>query len=106
MRVSFSSRFPLPLVSTIKGVQPCDRTSSPVSSNIFVFNQPTTPLAGPPALVHRVLLASFAKYRCWVVKQVLISDHLPLFGSYMESWRSEVSSGVTFADGWSPPDLQ
>jgi hypothetical protein len=67
------------------GVQPCDFASSPVSSYFRVFSQPTTPLWGPPALVHRVLSKSFAKYRCCVVKQVSISDHLPLFGSYIES---------------------
>jgi hypothetical protein len=33
---------PLPLVSRMNGVQPCDFTSSPVSSNIFRFSQPTT----------------------------------------------------------------
>src|SRR5712692_1105547 len=58
-----SSRLPLPLVSRMNGVQPCDFTSSPVSSNILRFSQPTTPLAGPPALVHSVWLASSAKIR-------------------------------------------
>src|SRR6516162_8005198 len=31
----YSSRLPLPLVSRMNGVQPCDFCSSPVSSNIF-----------------------------------------------------------------------
>src|ERR1051326_5636143 len=46
---TYSSRLPLPLVSTITGVQPCDFASSPVSSYILVLSQPTTPLCGPPA---------------------------------------------------------
>src|SRR5215213_3321915 len=80
---TYSSRLPLPLVSMISGVQPWDFTSSPVSSYILVFTQPTPPLCGPPALVHSVLLASWPKYRWCVLKQVLISDHFPLFGSYI-----------------------
>src|SRR5690349_22220371 len=103
---TYSSRLPLPFVSMISGVQPCDFTSSPVCSYIFVFSHPTTPLAGPPALVQRVLLASVPKYRCWVEKHVLISDHLPVFGSYMDSCRSDSFSGATFADGVSEPCLQ
>ena len=39
---TYASRLPLPLVSMMSAVQPCDFTSSPVSSNIFVFSQPTT----------------------------------------------------------------
>ena len=71
-----------------------------------MFSHPTTPLSGPPALVHSVLLASWAKYRCCVLKQVSISDHFPVFGSYIESWRPESSSGATFAEGRSEPALQ
>ena len=41
-------------------VQPCDFTSSCVSSNIFVFSQPTT---WPPPLVHSVWFASSANIR-------------------------------------------
>src|SRR5215467_1417203 len=96
---TYSSRLPLPLVSMISGVHPCDFASSPVSSYILVLSQPTTPLAGPPADVHSVLLASLAKYRWCVGKQVLISDHLSVFGSYMESCRGDSFSGTTFADG-------
>jgi len=48
------------LVSSTKAVQPCDFISSCVSSNIFVFNQPTT---CPPPLVHSVLFASIANIR-------------------------------------------
>ena len=33
----YSSRLPLPFVSRMSAVQPCDFSSSPVSSNIFVF---------------------------------------------------------------------
>src|ERR1700688_1527305 len=103
---AYSSRLPLPLVSMISGVQPCDFCASPVSRYIFVFSQPTTPLSGPPALVHSVLFASCPKYRCCVLKHVSISENLPVFGSYMESCRPETSSGATLADGRSEPALQ
>src|SRR5947199_9210925 len=73
----------------ISGVQPCAFTSSPVCSYSFVSSQPTTPLAGPPALVQIVLLASLAKYRCCVEKQVSMRDHLPVLGSYIEGWLPE-----------------
>ena len=36
--------------------------SSPVSSSTFRFSQPTTPLPGPPALVHSVLVASLGEH--------------------------------------------
>src|SRR5438132_1205240 len=103
---TYSSRLPLPLVSMTSGVQPCERTSSPVSRYILVLSQPTTPLCGPPALVHSVLLASWPKYRWCVEKQVLISFHWPVFGSYIERWRGDSLSGATFADGWLDPALQ
>src|SRR5438874_3834677 len=94
---TYSSRFPLPLVSRISAVQPCDFTSSPVSSNILRFSQPMTPLWGPPALVHRVLFASSAKTRWCVEKHVLISVILPDLGSYIDSCRLDASIGVSFA---------
>ncbi len=81
------------------GVQPCDLAESPVSRNSLVFTQPTTPLAGPPALSQSVLLASWPKYRWCVEKQVSTCAHLPVFGSYTETWRAEFSCGATFADG-------
>ena len=56
-----ASRLPLPLVSTMIGVQPCDFAESPVSRNSLVFTQPTTPLCGPPCESHSVRLASLAK---------------------------------------------
>src|SRR5437016_8077826 len=65
-----SSRLPLPLVSRTNGVQPCDLTSSPVSSYIFRLSHPGTPGPATPALVHNVLLASEAKLRWWVGKHV------------------------------------
>src|SRR6516164_585705 len=86
--------------------QPCDFCSSPVSSNILRLSQPTTPLCGPPALVHSVLLASSANTRWCVGKQVLISVILPVAGSYMERCRVDCSIGVSLADGWSDPFLQ
>src|SRR5712671_6090145 len=82
-----SSRLPLPLVSRMKGVQPCDFISSPVSSNIFRFSQPTTPGPVTPAEAHSVLLASSAKIRWCVGKQVEISVHLPVAGSYIDRCR-------------------
>src|SRR5882757_11212076 len=84
-----ASRLPLPLVSMISGVQPCDFAASPVSSYILVLSQPTTPLAGPPALVHSVLLASWPKYRWCVPKHVLISENFLVLGSYIERWRGD-----------------
>src|SRR5882762_3372173 len=65
-----------------------------------------TPLPGPPALVHSVLLASSAKTRWWVGKHVLISVIFPVCGSYMDRWRLDCSTGKSFADGWSEPFLQ
>ena len=71
-----SSRLPLPLVSRMNGVQPCARSSSPVSSNTLRLNQPMTWLPASP-LVHSVLFASSAKTRWCVWKHVLISVNLP-----------------------------
>src|SRR5207247_11324328 len=90
----------------MSAVQPWDLTSSPVASNILRFSQPITPLCGPPALVHSVLLASSAKTRWWVGKHVRISVIFPVFGSYMERCRFDVSMGVSFADGCSAPFLR
>ena len=75
---TYASRLPLPLVSMISAVQPCDFTSSPVSSNIFVFSQPTT---CPPPLVQSVLLASSANIRWCVPKHVLMCVSFFVFGS-------------------------
>src|SRR5437667_9263267 len=35
-----------------------------------------------------------------------MSDHLPVFGSYIERCRPDSLSGATLADGWSDPFLQ
>src|SRR5881409_3873571 len=86
--------------------QPCDLASSPVSSNFLRLSQPITPLCGPPALVHSVLSASSANTRWCVGKQVRISVIFPVFGSYMERWRLDWSTGNSFADGCSEPFLQ
>src|ERR1043166_7405727 len=94
-----SSRLPLPLVSTMIGVQPCDLAESPVSRNSLVFTQPTTPLAGPPAESHSVLLVSWPKYKWCVEKQVSTCFHWLVFGSYTETWRRELSCGATLAEG-------
>src|SRR5438309_6500522 len=90
----------------MSGVQLWDFCSSPVSSNILRFSQPSTPLCGPPALVHSVLLASSAKTRWWVGKHVLIRVIFPVLGSYMERCRLDCSTGKSLADGWSDPFLQ
>jgi len=90
----------------MNGVQPCDLTSSPVSSKVFRFSQPTAPGPVTPLLAHSVWFASSAKIRWCVGKQVLMSVNLPLAGSYMERCRLALSSGNTLADGWSPPFLQ
>ena len=62
----------------MSAVQPCDFTSSCVSSNIFVFSQPTT---WPPPLVQSVLFASSANIRWCVPKQVLMCVICFVFGS-------------------------
>src|SRR5205814_4243380 len=97
------SRLPLPLVSRIRAVQPCDFSSSPVSSNSFVFSQPTT---GPPPDVHSVRFASSANIRWWVLKQVLMCVSFPVFGSYMARCRPARFIGNSCADGWLDPALQ
>ena len=102
---TYASRLPLPFVSRINGVHPCDFTSSPVSSNIFVFSQPTAP-PPPPLLVHNVLFASSANIRWCVLKQVLMCVSFLVFGSYIASCRPEAFNGNTFADGWLEPALQ
>src|SRR5262245_62231949 len=86
--------------------QPCDFTSSPVSSKVLRLSQPITPLCGPPALVQSVLLASSANTRWWVGKQVRMSVIFPLLGSYIERWRVDCSIGVSFGDGGSARLLQ
>src|ERR1700722_2048131 len=102
----YSPRLPSPLVSMISGVQPCDFCSSPVARYILVLSQPTTPLCGGPAEVHRVLLASWPKYRWWVEKHVLIFTHFLALGSYIASWRCDSACGATCADGSAEPALQ
>src|SRR5580704_17079718 len=81
-------RLPLPTVSTISGVQPCAFAASPVSQNSLVLIQPATASLGtgaPPRpvllLSQSVLLASSAKFRWWVPKQVSIVVNFLVFGS-------------------------
>src|SRR5438552_14325590 len=100
---TYASRFPLPLVSRISAVQPCERSSSPVSSNSFVLSQPTT---GPPPLVHSVLFASSANIRWCVPKHVLMCVSLLVAGSYIARCRPARGSGNSFADGCVDPALQ
>src|SRR6202142_172083 len=83
-----AERLPLPTVSTMNGVQPCDFTASCVCQNSLVLIQPTTAACGtgaPPRpvllLSHSVLLASSAKFRWWVPKQVSIVVNCLVLGS-------------------------
>src|SRR5262245_20444136 len=57
---AYLSRLPLPLVSSISAVQPCEAASSPVSRYFLVSSQPIT---SPPPLVQRVFLSSSANIR-------------------------------------------
>src|SRR5262249_43540285 len=94
---------PLSLVSRVGPAPPVYLAPPPVPTNLFGLSPPTTPLCGPPALVHSVLLASSANTRWCVGKQVRISVILPVAGSYIERWRVACSIGVSLADGWSEP---
>src|SRR5678815_5587990 len=87
----------------MSAVQPCDFASSCVSSNIFVFSQPTT---GPPPLVHNVLFASSANIKWCVLKHVLMCVSFFVFGSYIASCRPERFTGNSLADGCVEPCLQ
>src|ERR1041385_4580942 len=102
---TYSSRLPLPFVSSTSAVHPCDFCSSCVSSNIFTFSQPTTS-PPPPLLVHSVLLASDANCRWCVPKHVSISVNCLLLGSYMASCRPLRFTGNNLAEGWLEPSLQ
>src|SRR5688572_12952897 len=66
---TYLSRLPLPFVSRINGVHPCEAASSPVASYFLVSNHPIT---SPPPLVHNVLFSSSANIRWCVLKHVLI----------------------------------
>src|SRR6266478_4002796 len=77
-----SSRLPLPLVSTISAVQPCDFAWSLVSQNILVLTHPTIARSFCRLLLsHSVLSASSAKFRWCVPKQVSIKVNFFVFGS-------------------------
>src|ERR1700730_7429453 len=92
----YSSRLPLPLVSRMNGVQPCDFSASWVSSYIFVFSQPTL---SPPGLLNQtVLLASSANIRCCVLVHRSTSVHWPVLGSSKFVCRELFASGSTIAD--------
>src|SRR5512134_1991396 len=64
------------------------------------------PSPPPLALVQSVWFASSAKTRWCVAKQVLMSVHLPVAGSYIERWRPARLIGNALADGWLEPFLQ
>src|SRR5215216_2426355 len=100
---TYSSRRPFPLMSMISAVHPCAFSSSPLSSHSFVLSHPTT---GPPPLIQRVRLASSANIRWCVPKQVEMCFISFVFGSYTATWRPELLSGKSFADGWLDPALQ
>src|SRR5688572_15193332 len=89
----------------MNAVQPCARASSPVSSSTRGLSQPSTLAPPPPLEVHSVLSASSAKITWCVGKQVEISVHLALCGSYIERCRPACSIGTTLADGCEDPFL-
>src|ERR1700680_1861459 len=90
----------------MNGVQPCDLTSSPVSSSILVSTQPRTSAPMPPELAQSVRSASKPNCTWWVGKQVLTVLKSLLAGSYMTTWRFDVLIGNAFAEGTSDPALQ
>src|SRR6516162_5655399 len=93
------------MVSMMKGVHPCDCTSSPVSSNFFMSNQPSTPGPATPAL-RNSMLWSREKARWWVGKHVLISVNFRVAGSYIAILRFDSAIGNAFAEGCVDPALQ
>src|SRR5918999_4106053 len=105
---TYASRWPLPLVSTMSGVQPCALAASPVSQNSLVLTQPTTASSFWVLLLsHSVWLASSAKFKWCVPKHVSINVNFLVSGSYTVTWREFCTnpervpaSGYTFADGW------
>ena len=106
---TYASRLPLPLVSTMIGVQPCDFAESPVSKNVLVFTQPTTPLLEPGPPCDEPQRAVLVVREIEMVREEAGIDVIPLLLS--SDPRSRVarpfcSSGITFADGWSEPFLQ
>src|SRR5215213_1144249 len=101
----YSSRWPLPLVSSTSAVQPCDFSMSPVSSSILVLSQPTLP-PPPPVLNHSVSFASYPNCRWCEPKHVWYAVYLPVFGSYIVTRRFVLSSGNSTAEGWVEPFLQ
>src|SRR5688572_32342228 len=90
-------------MSRISAVHPCAFSSSPVSSQTFVFNHPTT---GPPPLVQSVRFASSANIRWCVPKQVEMCFISFVFGSYIARCRPESLSGKRRADGCVDAALQ
>ena len=81
-----ASRRPLPLVSTTRGVHPCDVAASRVSQNIFVLTQPTMANSFWRLLLsHSVWFASSAKFKWCVPKHVSMNVNCLLFGSYTVS---------------------
>jgi len=69
----------------------------------LVLIQPST--CAPPEN-QSVLLASSAKCKWWVPKQVATSVNLLAFGSYMAAWRLADLVGNAFAEGWLEPCWQ
>src|SRR5438093_10626637 len=104
----YASRLPLPLVSTMSGVQPCDAAASRVSQNRFVLTQPARANSFWRLLLsHSVWSASSAKFRWCVPKHVSMNVNCFVFGSYNVTWLEFCTnpsglrvSGYPFADGW------
>src|SRR5262245_51028208 len=101
----YSSRTPLPFVSSTSAVQPCAFSISPVSSSSLVLIQPTFP-PPPPVDIHSVSFASYPNCRWWDPKQVWYAVYFPVFGSYIVTRRFVLLSGNSTADGCVEPFLQ
>src|SRR5688572_23725973 len=86
----------------MRGAQPCDFCTSLVSSQIFVFTQPTT----PPEPDQIVLSASCAKFRWNVPKQVSTSSNFFVLGSKTVYCRPLLLIGNSLAEGCVEPSLQ
>src|SRR2546425_12538203 len=103
-----ASRLPLPLVSTTRGVQPCDVPASRVSQNIFVLIQPTMASSFWRLLLsHSVWSASSAKFKWCVPKHVSMNENCFVFETYNETWREFCTKpadvpadGLSVSYGW------
>src|ERR1700678_3158963 len=101
--VQVAVRFPVPTVSTMNGVHPCDVAASPVRRNALVSSQPATSRL---PVYHIVSLPSAVRYRWCVPKHRFASLNAPVLGSYTADCRPDVVCGKTWADSSDEPALQ